>query len=217
MGSPPGERGREAEETAHSVTISRPFYLGATEVTQGQWERVMGSNPSHFRSCGPGCPVEEVSWYDVQAFIARLDSLTSRRFRLPTEAEWEYACRAGTTTPFSTGSDLTPEQANYDAEGSAHAASPVAFRRSPAPVASFAANAFGLFDLHGNVWEWTSDDHCPYPGGPVADPVANCSSEEKVIRGGSWYFDRDSARCALRYTHRPQDRGPSLGFRLARR
>jgi len=90
------------------------------------------------------------------------------------------------------------------------------YRQTPTPVGHFVPNAWGLHDLHGNVWEWVEDEHCPYPEGPSTDPVGQCGAERRVIRGGSWYFNADSARCALRYTHRPQDRGPSLGFRLVR-
>jgi formylglycine-generating enzyme required for sulfatase activity len=216
MGSPPGEPGREPQEVPHEVVISRAFYLGTFEVTQQQWERVMGSNPSWFRSCGPECPVERVSWYDVQSFIARLGALSAHRFRLPTEAEWEYACRAGTTTPFNTGRNLSTAEANYDGEAPYDGAPRGLYRRSPIRVGRFAPNGFGLHDMHGNVWEWTQDWSCPYPAEAVTDPVGACPSGLKVIRGGSWYFDANSARSALRYTHRPQDSGFSLGFRLVR-
>jgi formylglycine-generating enzyme required for sulfatase activity len=174
----------------------------------------MGSNPSWFQRCGPRCPVERVSYLDVQRFIARLSHLGGQRFRLPTEAEWEYACRAGTTTPFSTGAQLTTAQANYDGEGPYAGARRGAFRRTPTAVGSFPPNPLGLHDMHGNVWEWTDDWHCPYPPGDAMDPKGSCVTGFKVIRGGSWYFDANSARCALRYTHRPQDSGFSLGFRL---
>jgi formylglycine-generating enzyme required for sulfatase activity len=190
--------------------------MGIHEVTQQEWQQVMGSNPSWFRDCGPDCPVERVSWHQVQAFIGRLNRLSSQRFRLPTEAEWEFACRAGTATPFSTGADLTTAQANYDGEGPYGGSSPGRFRRTTTAVGSFPPNAYGLHDMHGNVWEWTQDWHCPYPAGSVIDPVGACATDFKVIRGGSWYFDANSARCALRYTHRPQDSGFSLGFRLVR-
>ncbi len=216
MGSPPAEPGREPQERQHAVSLSRAFFLARHEVTQGQWRQVMGSNPSWFGACGPDCPVERVSWYQVQAFIGRFAALAQQRFRLPTEAEWEYACRAGTTTPFDTGTNLSTAQANYDGEGPYDGAPAGAFRHTTTPVGSFAPNAWGLYDMHGNVWEWTQDWHCPYPAGPVRDPVGSCQTAFKVIRGGSWYFDANSARCALRYTHRPQDLGFSVGFRLVR-
>ena len=126
------------------------------------------------------------------------------RYRLPTEAEWEYACRAGTTAPFSTGESLSAAQANFKG-------------KSPAPVGTYPLNPWGLADMHGNVWEWTSDWYAPYAERATAniDPHGPASGEKRVIRGGSWNFDSDSARCALRYTHAPQDKGFSLGFRVA--
>ena len=219
MGSPPTEAMREAQERLHTVRLSRPFYLGETEVTQEQWERMMGAGnrPSIAVACGPGCPVENVSFEEVQEFLRRLNARGTRRpFRLPTEAEWEYACRAGTTAPFSTGADLSSEEANIHGGHPYRGGQPGAFRGGPTAVASFPPNAFGLFDMHGNVWEWCEDSHCPYDREPVTNPVGRCSSNLRVIRGGSWAFGADSARCGLRYTHSPQDRGPSLGFRIAR-
>jgi formylglycine-generating enzyme required for sulfatase activity len=171
----------------------------------------MGSAPSHFGDCGARCPVENVSFADVQQFLAALNARAATapgdlhlRYRLPTEAEWEYACRAGTTGAYSTGETLTTAQANYKS-------------KAPTPVGSFGLNPWGLADMHGNVWEWTADWYAPYSEGHTAniDPRGAPSGEKRVIRGGSWYFDGDSARCALRYTHRPQDKGFSLGFRVA--
>jgi formylglycine-generating enzyme required for sulfatase activity len=219
MGSPETEPLREGQEQLHTVRLSRPFYLGETEVTQKQWERVMvgGRQPSVAASCGPRCPVENVSFGEVQEFLRRLNARSSGKpFRLPTEGEWEYACRAGTTTPFSTGANLSPEEANFHGGHPYPGGKPGAFRGQPTRVASFSPNAWGLFDMHGNVWEWCEDWHCPYHPGPVTDPVGQCASKLRVIRGGSWAFGADSARCALRYTHSPQDRGPSLGFRVAK-
>jgi len=211
MGSPPDEPGREAQETRHEVTLTRAFQMGRLEVTQAQWTRVMGVNPSAFT--GGERPVERVSWLEAQAFLRRLGALSpGSAFRLPTEAEWEYACRAGTTTAYATGATLGPDQAHFRAAGGGGAADP----RGTVRAGSFAANAWGLQDLSGNVWEWTEDEHCPYPEGAVRDPRPACGSALKVIRGGSWYFGADSARCALRYTHAPADRGFSLGFRVVR-
>lgn len=210
MGSAPGEPGREAQERQHPVTISQRFWIGAYEVTQAQWERVMGANPSRFRAPDGTLPVENVTWHDVQAFLARLTARSpGHTFRLPTEAEWEYACRAGATSAYNVGPALTRADANI----SSSANTPVAARGQTMTVGSFRPNAWGLYDMHGNVWEWTGDDYCPYADGPVTDPRAACAAPLKVIRGGSWYFAADSARCALRYTHRPQDKGFSLGFR----
>jgi len=192
MGSPLSESGRGDDEQQHAVTISRDFWMGRTEVTQQQWRRVMGINPSFHDRCGPRCPVENVTWFDVQKFLRRLNRVSHNGpYRLPTEAEWEYACRAGTATAFSFGDSLTTKEARFDAKD------------GPVPVGRFASNAWGLFDMHGNVWEWTSDW---YDG----------TETKRVIRGGSWYFGADSARCALRYNHSPGDRGFSLGFRIVK-
>lgn len=217
MGSPSDELGREAQEVAHAVAISRTFWLGRTEVTQAEWATVMGSNPSHFADRGGTHPVERVTWHDVQAFLRRLEQRApGSRFRLPTEAEWEYACRAGSRTPYATGDTLGPTDANVTVVERIAGASAHVVRRGTVPVASFAPNGWGLFDMHGNVWEWTADAHCPYPTGAAIDPTSTCDTPLKVIRGGSWYFEADSARCALRYTHHPQDLGFSLGFRVVR-
>ncbi len=213
MGSPPEEPGREDQEVLHRVTISQPFFLGQFEVTQRQWELVMGENPSSFAGCAE-CPVERINFFDVMAFIEALEEMTGHRFRLPTEAEWEYACRAGTSTPFHTGDQLTTDDANYDGSYPYDGGPPGIDREATTPVGSFSPNSLGLYDMHGNVWEWTEDWHCPYPTGAVTDPLLQCDSELRVIRGGSWYFDANSARCALRYTHRPQDLGFSIGVRL---
>ena len=216
MGSPESEVGHEAVESLHRVRLSRPIFFGRNEVTQGQWLQVMGTQPSRFLDCGRDCPVENVDAFEVERFLVRLRELTGEPFRLPTEAEWEYACRAGTTTPFSTGANLTSEQANYDGRYPYAGFPAGTFRDRPAPAGSYPPNPWGLFDLHGNVWEWCRDDFCPYPSGESTDPVGSCDSGLRVIRGGSWTFNGDSARCAVRYTHRPEDEGPSLGFRLVR-
>jgi sulfatase modifying factor 1 len=138
-------------------------------------------------------------------------------FRLPTEAEWEYACRAGTTGPFSTGENVTTDQANYNGRFPYSSFATGEFRQRPTTVGSFPSNRWGLSDMHGNVWEWTADWYGAYAedGAANIDPRGPDSGEKRVIRGGSWYFDANSARCGLRYTHAPQDRGFSLGFRLA--
>jgi formylglycine-generating enzyme required for sulfatase activity len=201
MGSPETEKDREPQERLHRVTIERPFYLGVYEVTQAEWATVMGTNPSQFAGCAR-CPVERVSYYDVERFITRLNERSAwAGFRLPTEAEWEYACRAGGTAAYGNVATIDRSRANFNGTRTR-------------PAGSYRPNAWGLFDMAGNVWEWTSDDYAPYPG--VAAPETPAfTPDRKVIRGGSWLFGADSARCGLRYTHRPQDSGPSLGFRLA--
>jgi formylglycine-generating enzyme required for sulfatase activity len=216
MGSPPGEPGRQRDETLHRVILSRPFYLSEAEVTQGQWMAVMGSNPSHFRAAGSSAPVENVTWFEVQEFLKRLNGRREGTFRLPTEAEWEYACRAGTESAYAFGDRLSEAQANYDGRYPLPGQKPGEFRGRTLPVKSFPPNRWGLYDMHGNVWEWCADEYCPYPSGMVRDPLNRCNSPYKVIRGGSWYFGADSARSALRYTHEPQLRGFSIGFRVVR-
>ena len=215
MGSPVSERYRQDDEVPHEVTITSPFFLGRFEVTQEQWRAVMGTTPSALQG-EAARPVENVSWLEVQNFLHRLTTASSdSRFRLPTEAEWEYACRAGTSAAHEAGALPTPAQAQIDPRRPDDPIGPPA-SGGPVPVGSFAPNAWGLHDMRGNVWEWTADTHCGYPPGPIADPRPACGGPLKVIRGGSWYFRADSARCAARYTHRPQDRGFSLGFRVVR-
>ena len=217
MGSPLGEPGREEQEVLHQVTISKGFYLGKYEVTQKQWVTVMGNNPSRHPDCGEECPVEGVTMYDIEEFLARLHRLAAPdRFRLPTEAEWEYACRAGTTTPYSTGENLTTEQANYDGNHPVLGEPKGTYCGAPAIVGSYPPNPWGLHDMHGNVWEWCSDWFAPYPTTAVTDPRGPDDGLVRVIRGGSWFFNAESARSALRYTHFPQDSGFSLGFRIVR-
>jgi formylglycine-generating enzyme required for sulfatase activity len=161
-----------------------------------------------------------VSYLEVAQFLETLNSAASPaaarvHYRLPTEAEWEYACRAGTTTPFASGENLTTAQANYNGSYPYSAFPRGLYRRQPIAAGSFPANAWGLADVHGNVWEWTGDGYAPYPAGAAVDPRGPSTATKQVIRGGSWFFDANSARCALRYTHAPRDRGFSLGFRLA--
>ena len=212
MGSAAGEPGRGAEETIHRVTITRAFWLGATEVTQAQWSRVMGTNPSRFGGCAR-CPVENVTWFDVQRFIEKLNAAPGGGFRLPTEAEWEYACRTGERPD---AGSLDDAHANFDARYPIGGGRAGRYRGRPVPVASFPEDLYGLYDMHGNVWEWCFDGYAPYPAGDAVDPRGLASAPKKVIRGGSWYFDAASCRCAARYSHDPKDRGFSLGFRVAR-
>jgi formylglycine-generating enzyme required for sulfatase activity len=214
MGTPLDEHMRESQEVLHRVTLTRAFYLARFEVTQAQWERVLGENPSQFRDCGPDCPVENVSYVEIEEFLAAFETLSGERFRLPTEAEWEYACRAGQTSTFGIGERISSELANFDGSDPYPGADPGPYIKRPTPVGSYPPNAWGLSDMNGNLWEWTEDDHCPYAEGEAVDPLARCDAELRVIRGGSWYYGPDSARCGLRYTHRPVDDGPSLGFRL---
>ncbi|MGH9443731.1 MAG: formylglycine-generating enzyme family protein [Thermoanaerobaculia bacterium] len=212
MGSAPGEPGRQPDESLHRVTISRGFWLGTTEVTQAQWTRIMGANPSRFSGC-PRCPVESVTWFDVRKFLERLNEKVGGGFRLPTEAEWEYACRTGEG---SEAERIDDANANFDARYPLRGGRPGRYLGRPVPVGSFPADRRGIFDMHGNVWEWCSDGYGAYPTHDVTDPVGPASAEKKVIRGGSWYFDAASCRCSARYSHASSDKGFSVGFRLAR-
>ena len=217
MGTPDNEEGQRKGDFYHEVEISKPFYMGVYEVTQGQWKKVMGDNPSHFKDLGDDYPVESITWYQANQFIDSLNKYNpGEKFRLPTEAEWEYACRAGTKTPFSTGENITADQANYCGRFPYKNYPAGIDREHPTPVGSFQPNPWGLYDMHGNVWEWCSDWFCDYPKKFVVDPVGNCETELKVIRGGSWYFNAESARSGRRYTHNPHDKGFSLGFRVVK-
>lgn len=209
MGSPENEKEREPKEgPQHLVTITSPFYFGMYEVTQAQWKAVMGSNPSHFK--GNDLPVESVSWNDVQSFIQKLNQQEKgNKYRLPTEAEWEYACRAGSNTRFSFGDDaaVLGQYAWYNKNSG----------KSPHPVGQKKPNAWGLYDMHGNVAEWCQSWWGQYPSGPVTDPTEySSSSTKRVIRGGSWFYWPRTLRSAYRYADHSDFRLNRLGFRLAR-
>jgi formylglycine-generating enzyme required for sulfatase activity len=208
---------RADEKPVHQVTISQPFYIGIYEVTQPQWQSVMGNNPSYFKACA-NCPVEQVSWDDAQNFINKLNENNDGfRYCLPTEAEWEYACRAGTTTEFSFGNSLSSDQANFHGNYPYGGAAKGVYRQKTTAVGSFAPNAFGLYDMHGNVWEWCQDWYHPTYDGAPGDGSAWLSGGEKyrVLRGGSW----SGAAAFLRSANRlvldpPGDRYYTFGFRL---
>ncbi len=214
MGSVAEEPGRNDDEYLHRVTITHLFYVGQHEVTQTEWKRVMGSNPSYFTDC-ERCPVEQVDFLQVNDFLSRISAGNAAMgFRLPTEAEWEYVCRAGSSTPFNTGAQLTTAQANVDTRyGTAGSEDGAAYEKT-LPAGKFPPNKWGLYDMHGNVWEWTNDWYGPYAPRLENDPRGPDAGQRKVIRGGSWRFDANSARCGLRYTHAPQDKGPGVGFRV---
>jgi len=185
------------------------------EVTQAQWKAVMGSTPSNTNyGIGDNYPVNNVSWDDIQTFIQKLNAQTGQTYRLPTEAEWEYACRAGTTTPFNTGNNLTTSQANYDGDYPYNGNPKGEYRGKSTPVGSFAPNAWGLYDMHGNVWEWCSDWYGTYPSGSQTNPTGAATGSLRVNRGGSWYIYAQSCRSAYRYNNTPDYRYISLGFRL---
>ena len=203
MGSPASEVGRKDNETQHEVTLTKPFYMGKYEVTQEQWQAVMGNNPST-RTKGAKLPVTDVSWNDCQDFIKKLNVRMNGFYRLPTEAEWEYACRAGTTTAYSFGDSLTKADGNIDGDSSK-------------VVGSYKPNAFGLYDMHGNVWEWCEDWYGDYPEGAVIDPKGIATGGTRVMRGGAFYiFGVSKARSSLRLNHSPTLRSNYVGFRLVR-
>ena len=205
MGSPESEKYHQDNALQHEVTLTKPFYMGKYEVTQEQWESVMGNSPSS-RTKGAKLPVTNVSWEDCQEFIKKLNEKTSGGYRLPTEAEWEYACRAGTTTAYSVGDKITPKDANYR---DSKIGEPVA-------VGSYKPNAFGLYDMHGNVWEWCEDWYADYQAGAVTDPKGPATGERRVLRGGSFNFYVWNTRSSFRFNLSPTSRYLFYGFRLAR-
>ncbi len=204
MGVPAGsfQMGDSSNGPIHTVTLSQGFYMGRTEVTQAQWVAVMGSNPSYFKNCD-NCPVEQVSWDDVQEFIRKLNAKGEGVYRLPTEAEWEYAARAGTTGDFAGNLD---SMAWYSANAG----------NKTHEVATKQANAWGLYDMHGNVWEWVQDWYGSYPSGSATNPTGATSGSDRVNRGGGWSDDAGLARSAFRYHYTPSIRYYDLGFRVVR-
>jgi formylglycine-generating enzyme required for sulfatase activity len=205
------------EHPRHDVKLSKAFYLQTTEVTQRQWKRVMGNNPSSFKDCGEDCPVEEVSWDDAQEFLKKLNQMDgTNEYRLPTGAEWEYACRAGTSTAFNTGYCIPTYQANYNGYYPGQGCPKGEYRRKTVGVGSFEPNAWGLHDMHGNVWEWCQDWHGEYPGGDVIDPKGPSTGVQRVLRGGSWSCFAWGVRSADRNGYFPGGRSLNLGFRVAR-
>ncbi len=214
MGSPVSEVERWDDETLHRVTLSQGFWLGATVVTQALWQMVMGTNPSQVK--GEQLPVESVSWHDAQAFIKRLNLLIpGLALRLPTEAEWEYACRAGTTTAFHFGPTITTAQANFDGDYRNAGGTPGEARGATVAVTDLLMNAWGLYQMHGNVREWCSDWSGPY-GGDAVNPQGPQQGTRRVLRGGSWFVSAGNARSAYRGAIKPDERDNHLGFRLAR-
>lgn len=206
MGSPDSERDRiNNEGPQREVTLSQPFYTGVTEVTQEQYEALMGKNPSNFK--GPTNPVEQVSWDDAVEFCKKLSEKTGKKVRLPTEAQWEYACRAGSKTRFAFG-DNDSDLGDYawytsNSENKTH------------QVAQKKPNAFGLYDMHGNVWEWCADWYADsYPSGKNTDPKGPDSGRDRVLRGGSWGVDPLRCRSAFRLGLEPDFRYYYFGFRV---
>jgi len=217
MGSPPSEEDRSSDERQHEVTISKDYYLGVTEVTQEQYEKVMGKNPSEFqggkiKGNSLNHPVELVSWEDAVEFCRKLSELpeekaAGRVYRLPTEAEWEYACRAGSKTVFHFGDDpgSLGDYAWFEENANSQTH----------PVGQKKPNPWGLYDMHGNVWEWCSDWYGDYPKGAVTDPGGPNEGSRRVFRGGSWDYLAAHCRSALRGGFLPSIRFSSIGFRVA--
>ena len=214
MGSGPGE-GYEDERPRHPVTVPA-FHLGRYPVTQEQWRAVMGSLP-RVRCRGERRPVDRVSWYDAGAFCARLSQRTGRAYRLPSEAEWEYACRAGTMTAFCYGPTISTDLANYVGEHVYRGGPKGVYRHESTDVGAFPANAFGLHDMHGNVWEWCADAwHGDYTGAPTDGSAwLGPDGVDRAMRGGCWHDPPDICRSAARLRQRPVDGEDFYGFRVA--
>jgi len=216
MGAPGSEAERSDNETRHQVTLSKAFWLADTACTQAFWEAVMGNNPSHFKG-GPNSPVEGVSWNDIQEFIQTLNTMQpSLSVQLPTEAQWEYACRAGTNSLFSFGAKITPEQVNYDGNHPYAGGEKGLKRGKTVSVKSLEANAWGLYEMHGNVWEWCQDAYKSDLGTEACTDPLNESGDFRVLRGGSWVSYGGGCRSACRNSYRPDRRLSDFGFRLAR-
>jgi formylglycine-generating enzyme required for sulfatase activity len=225
MGSPETEEGRDIHEgPQHQVTLL-PFSLSKFPITQAQWQaiaslpqinRSLNPEPSSFK--GANHPVEQVSWHDAREFCARLKRITGRNYRLPSEAEWEYACRAGTTTPFHFGQTITPNLANYDGNFSYGSGVKGQYGKQTTPVGNFqVANAFGLYDMHGLVWEWCADPwHENYQDAPVGGEVweSGGNNHYRLLRGGSWYCLPTMCRAAQRHWDHPDNGGSGIGFRV---
>jgi formylglycine-generating enzyme required for sulfatase activity len=238
MGSPAGEEGRVAGEVQHQVTITRAFLMKTTEVTQEEWQAVMGNNPSWFRArgaggaCGVNCPVETVGWTEAVDYVNRLSDaaglarcydanrafagLGCLGYRLPTEAEWEYAARAGTQTAYHTGVNSQTNNCNNDPNLNLAGWYCGNAGRRTHPVAQKQVNAWGLYDMHGNVWEWVQDWYAAYPAGAAADPIGPAAGVSRVVRGGSWEDTAMNARAAYRRRVRDDVRYSAVGFRPAR-
>jgi len=201
MGSPASEYNRSNDEIQHEVTLSKSFLIGRYEVTQEDWVQIMGHSPS--RDIGANLPVTNVSWEDCQDFINELNAMSYGGYRLPTEAEWEYACRAGANTSFSHGDKLKKSDFNYQGQNIKQ-------------VGSYWSNAFGLYDMHGNVWEWCDDRYGTYPTGSVTDPKGPATGDNRVLRGGSFLTIESATRSSARSKNLPASKGIAIGFRLAR-
>jgi formylglycine-generating enzyme required for sulfatase activity len=237
MGSPATEPMREENETQHTVTLTKGFCMGRFEVTQAEYLAVMGNNPSYFTTndfygnpISPDLsrPVERVNWFDATNYCAQLTARERSAgrlpdgyvYRLPTESEWEYACRAGTTTPFHYGNELLSGMANFSGFREYRVGNPYYLNASgtflgrTTSVGSYAPNAWGLYDMHGNLWEWCQDRYGTYPSGSVSDPQGAPSGPQRVFRGGGWQFFAVACRSAWRNSDNPTSRFDLIGIRV---
>jgi formylglycine-generating enzyme required for sulfatase activity len=201
MGSPKEEGKRDGDEIQHKVTLTKGFYMGVYTVTQEQWQAIMGKNPSRCKG-DKNLPVDNVSWQDCQEFCKKLRAKDQRAYRLPTEAEWEYACGAGTTTPFHFGPTISTDQVNYNGNFTYGKGKKGVFRGKSTPVGRFPPNAWGLYDMHGNVSQWCQDWYGEYPQKDVSDPHGpekeTGVGTGRVRRGGTWNFPPHFCRSACR-------------------
>jgi eukaryotic-like serine/threonine-protein kinase len=213
MGSPESEVGHEKDEALHTVVLTEPFYLGKYAVTQGQYEAVMKTNPSTLK--GERLPVEQVSWEKAEKCCREFSRVTGQEVVLPTEAQWEYACRSGAKTAFHFGSSLNGDAANCNGDYPYGTEEKGAYKGKTVEVGSYPANAWGLYDMHGNVWQWCSDWYGPYASGSVTDPRGANGGSRRVGRGGSWDYFARGCRSAVRGRDDPSARSSRLGFRVA--
>jgi len=219
MGSPESEKDRSSSETQHSVELTRGFWMLETQVTQAMWKSVMGNNPSYFKDSDQ-LPVEQVSWDDCQEYIKALNGMnlapSGYKFSLPTEAQWEYACRAGTTTAYHFGETLNGDKANCSGNYPYGTTTKGTFLEKTSVVGSYPKNAWGLSDMHGNVYEWCEDWYGPYPSDLVTiDPIGASTCSYRVLRGGSWDDDAWYCRAAYRRFNVPSYRSNFIGLRLS--
>ena len=222
MGSPLNDPKRGYSEIQHQVVISKPFYMQTTEVTVKQWRALMGKKFFGRKKGTDNMPVTRISWHDCIRFIKKLNAVNQGSYRLPTEAEWEYACRAGSLTAYSWGDTIDCEKAMYE-NNSLKAGDCIDYVKkkgmvsdSPAPVKSYPPNAWGLYDMHGNVWEWCQDWFGDYSTDANKDPVGPYSGTKRIRRGGSWYKHGQSCRSANRNFCHPSIKLRTTGFRLVR-
>ena len=222
MGSPPNEAHRHTSEKLHRVSLTKPFYMQATEVTLGQWRAITGKKGMGPEGAGENVPVSRLSWFDCIQFLEKLNAIGEGFYRLPTEAEWEYACRAGVSEAYPWGRGIDCRRAMFG-NNSRKEGPCVGLSRDrglktdgPAPVRSYPSNAWGLFEMNGNVWEWCQDWYGEYPSKEVQDPVGPDSGTGKIRRGGSWVGLGPACRSANRAYAHPGSRLTSTGFRVVR-